>query len=108
MREYGKENFTFVILCKFTCRKQALEFEATCIQNAYTDGRALNKLLPNGRTLGSATAMREGGTPAAEKRRQAERKDYWRRVRAGLVQPPLDWVNGRIVPLSTTGIDQLG
>ncbi len=105
IREHGKENFTFVSLCRFQTRKLAREFETTCILNAYKDGRAINQTLPDGRPLSGRSKVT---TSASEQRRKADRADYWRRVREGVTQPPLDWVDGKIVPLSQTGIDQLG
>lgn len=124
MLEHGVGAFTLRTLAVFPSRKMARDFETGCIVGAFHTTGTFNLALPDGRLLssiqgklilpmGSEEPQVTYGKPVipvtTEKvlgvrasKRLEERREYWRKVREGEIEPPLDWVNGRIVGTSTT------
>ena len=126
MTDHGVGAFTMRTLALFPSRKMARDFETGCIVGAFHTTGTFNLVLPDGRPLsnikgqlilpvGSKESQVVLGLPkepvlrqekplsAARVRRLAERKEYWRKVREGEIEPPLDWVNGQIVSADELG-----
>lgn len=119
MKEHGVGKFTLRTIAVFPSRRLAKDFETGCIVGAFNTTGVFNIVLPDGRLLSSIqgklilpmgsedpqvtfaeTFTNIGGTKTisnAKGKRLAARREYWDKVRKGEIEPPLDWVNGRIV-----------
>lgn len=110
MRQQGIENFTYFVLESYESRYEASTREAKEEVALRSSGKCLNvgKVAiwdrPTWDTTGKdrqpskASAVRDRSKPRRGHRRPPEeRNEYWRKVRAGEIEAPLDWIDGRIV-----------
>ncbi len=119
MLDHGVGTFTLRTIAVFPSRKLARDFETGCIVGAFHTTGTFNLALPDGRwlsnikgqlilpvgsqepqaTLGKPKEpeVREKTLSVAKSKRLAARREYWEKVRNGEIEPPLDWVNGRVI-----------
>jgi hypothetical protein len=124
MLDYGVGTFTLRTVAVFPSRKLARDFETGCIVGAYHTTGTFNLALPDGRLLSSikgqlilpvgsqepqvvlgvieAPTVREKPLSGAKRKRLEARREYWEKVRNGEIEPPLDWVGGRIIAQEDT------
>lgn len=119
MTDHGVGEFSMRTIAVFPSRKIARDFETGCIVGAFHTTGTFNLALPDGRLLSSikgqlilpigstepqvvfpetVTVKGRKVVNTRQGRRLAARREYWEKVRNGEIEPPLDWVEGRIIP----------
>jgi predicted GIY-YIG superfamily endonuclease len=100
MRLHGLENTTFTVVSAHPTRNSATTVEVDYIRAGKHLGNLLNRsdggVWDRPGHEGGSNVRNRTYSVGPKMTREEARRDYWRRVREGKVEPPLDWIDGRI------------